>query len=47
MTFSEYFAEWEFHRPKEKGDYAGTLTRGAVDELAEWMKSWNDEPAPA
>jgi hypothetical protein len=45
MTFSEFMAEAEFHRPKDAGDYAGSLTRGSVADLEDWMESW-DEPAP-
>lgn len=33
---SEWFAEYEMNRPRTKGDYAGNLTRGDVDELMEW-----------
>jgi hypothetical protein len=41
MTVSEFMAEAEYHRPKEKGDYAGSLTRGDVEELAAWMETWD------
>lgn len=47
MTIAEIAIYFEAKTPKQKGDYAGSLTRGSVDDLAEWMESWNDEPAPA
>jgi len=44
MTMEELGYLFELHAPNSKGNYAGSLTRGAVDELTEWMDSW-DEPA--
>jgi hypothetical protein len=46
MTLSEVLALYQAKRPRMKNGYAGTLTQGDVDDLAEWMRSW-DEPAPA
>ena len=46
MTMEELGYLFEFNAPQSKGDYAGSLTRGSVDELTEWMDSW-DEPAPS
>lgn len=36
-TICEWWLEYEFNRPKDKGDYAGNLTRGDVDELSGWL----------
>lgn len=47
MTVGEIAVYFEAKRPQQKSDYAGSLTQGAVDELAEWMETWNNEPAPA
>jgi len=47
MTISEIAVYFEANRPKQKGDFAGSLNQGAVDELTEWMESWKDEPATA
>lgn len=47
MTISEIAVYFEAKRPKEKGDYAGSLTRGDVDDLTEWMETWKNEPATA
>lgn len=47
MTLSEFVHLHEWKRPREKGDYAGSLTQGKVDELREWMETWDDEPSPA
>ena len=33
MTFSEWLCEYEWKRPRQEGDYAGKLTRGAIDEI--------------
>jgi len=33
---AEWFVEYEFNRPRTKGDYAGKLTKGVVDELMEF-----------
>lgn len=40
MTMREFLVEWEHHRPREKGDYAGSLTRGDVERLEAWMETW-------
>lgn len=40
MTVSEFMYLLEWSRPKAKGDYAGSLTQGDVDELREWMETW-------
>jgi len=40
MTFSEFVHILEWTRPKQEGDYAGSLNKGDVDELREWMDSW-------
>jgi hypothetical protein len=47
MTIAEIAVFFEATRPKDKSDFAGTLTRGAVDELTEWMETWKNEPAPS
>lgn len=47
MTISEVALVFEAHKPKQSGDYAGSLNQGAVDDLREWMETWNDEPAPS
>jgi len=40
MTFSEFWAEYEYHAPSSGGDvYAGNLTQGDVDELRDWMEN--------
>ena len=41
MTIAEYFAEVEFHRPRDRQDYAGSLTRRDVEEISEWMETWD------
>lgn len=33
MSFPEWFCEAEARRDRQRGDYAGTLTRSDVDEL--------------
>jgi len=39
MTFSEFWAEYEYHAPSQSlGTYAGGLTQGQVDDLREWME---------
>lgn len=39
MTFSEFWAEYEYHAPQAMGEtYAGGLTQGDVDELRDWME---------
>ena len=51
MTFPEWFCEADARRDRSRGDYAGKLTRGDVDELQaiaqmtdeEW-KRYNDDP---
>lgn len=40
MTMHELLLEHEARRPKQKKDYAGSLTQGDVDELREWMETW-------
>ena len=47
MTVAEIAVYFEANRPKQKGDYAGSLNQGAVDDLTEWMETWKDEPAPS
>jgi hypothetical protein len=44
MTVAEIMLEWEAKRPRQKGDYAGSLTQGDVDDLRAWMETWDDEP---
>ena len=44
MTMEELAYLFDMHAPKSKHDYAGTLTRGDVEELKEWMEGHN-EPA--
>lgn len=39
MTLPELLLEAELRRDRQKGDYAGNLTRGDLDELKEWMHS--------
>ena len=41
---SEVLLTVEFMAPQSANGYAGSLTRGDVDELNEWMETWNDEP---
>ena len=45
MTIAEIAVFFEAKAPKEKRDYAGSLRQGDVDDLREWMETWNDEPA--
>lgn len=34
MTLGEFLAEWEWRRPRDPvNDYAGSLTRGRIEEL--------------
>jgi hypothetical protein len=33
MTFAEWFCEADHHRGNQPGEYAGKLTRAAVDEI--------------
>jgi len=40
MTMAEIMLEWHSKRPRQEGDYAGSLNQGDVDELREWMDSW-------
>jgi hypothetical protein len=47
MTVAEFFLEMEHHRPRGRGDFAGRLTLGQVEEISAWMETWTDEPAPA
>lgn len=47
MTVAEFMAEAEYHRPRDREDYAGNLTRGAVEEISAWMETWDNEPATA
>lgn len=47
MTVSEVALFFEAKRPAQSCDYAGSLDRGAVEELAEWMKGNKHEPATA
>lgn len=44
MTVAEFMAEAEHHRPRDRSDYAGKLTRGAVEEISAWMETWDDGP---
>jgi len=40
MTISEFFAEYEIRRPAQKGDYAGGMTVGDIEQIkAEAAKS--------
>jgi hypothetical protein len=48
MTMSELLAELMLDYQTRPGNgYAGSLTRQSASDLAEWMETWNDEPAPA
>jgi hypothetical protein len=38
MTISEFMHLMEWRRPRTENDYAGKLTRGAVEDLREWMR---------
>jgi len=42
MTLPEFFAEMDMRQARSKDDYAGSLTRGDLDELKDWM---NNGPA--
>jgi hypothetical protein len=44
MTVAEIAVFFEAKRPKETGDYAGSLNQGSVDDLSEWMRTWENEP---
>ena len=38
MTMGEWFVEFEINQPRDKKNhYAGSLTQGDVDELAEFL----------
>jgi hypothetical protein len=38
MTIPEWFVLFDHYKPEDKGGtYAGSLTRGELDELKEWM----------
>ena len=39
MTICEFFLEYEHRRPAQPGDYAGSLTRGALDEIRADMQA--------
>jgi hypothetical protein len=41
MTFSEWLCEYEWKRPRQEGDYAGKLTRGAIDEIKAGLDGWD------
>ena len=45
MTMEELGYLFEFNAPQSDNDYAGNLTKGAVEELVEWMET--DEPSPS
>jgi hypothetical protein len=47
MTIAEIAVFFEATRPKDTSDFAGNLTRGAVEELADWMETWENEPTPS
>jgi hypothetical protein len=40
MTMYELLLEYEVKRPRQRSDYAGSLTQGDVDELRAWMETW-------
>jgi hypothetical protein len=39
MTLPELLLEADLKRGRQDGDYAGSLTRGDLDDLKEWMKN--------
>lgn len=44
MTMSEWFCEYEHHADQQdSGTYAGSLTRGDVDELSDRAELTNEE----
>jgi hypothetical protein len=44
MTLPELLLEADMRQERQKGDYAGNLTRGDLDDLKEWM---HNGPSPA
>jgi hypothetical protein len=47
MTMSELLAELMLEYQSRPGQgYAGSMSRKNVEELKEWMETWNDEPSP-
>ncbi len=45
MTMAEWFLLYEHHRPRQKGDYAGNLTRADVDRLSALIGKDNGAPS--